>query len=78
MNVIVNKETPFVVPAERFCIGQTSSGYTLQYSADGVNYTSWDEPCDANKDVIVTNAVPGIYMKLSGNVDDKVTVTYGI
>ena len=78
MNVIVNKETPFVVPAERFCIGQTSSGYTLQYSADGVNYTSWDEPCDAHRDVIVTNAVPGIYMRLSGNMDDGVTIAYGI
>jgi hypothetical protein len=78
MNVIVNGEEPFRAPAPRFCIGQTSAGYTLQYGVDKDNMTDWSEATEADTDVIVNNAVPGMWMKLSGNTDEGVVIEYSL
>ena len=76
MKMIVNGEEPFRAPAPRFVIGQTSAGYTLEYGVDGENFTPWDEASEAVQDVVVNNAVPGMYIRLSGNTDTGVIVTY--
>ena len=55
-------------------IGPSSSGYTLQYSADGVNYTAWDEATAADENVVVANVPYGMYLKLSGNTADVVVI----
>lgn len=78
MNIIVNGQDPFVAPATGFCIGQTSGGYTLEYGVDGVNFTAVDEATEAGTDVVVANAVPGMWMRLSGNTDDGVVITYSV
>lgn len=72
----INKEQPFQVAASKFCIGATTEGYTLNYSADGHHYTPWDEGTLANRDQVVVGAADGMYFKLAGNVDDNVIVTY--
>lgn len=62
--------------APRFCIGQTEAGYTLYFSADGVNYTAWDTVTLANTDQVVVNAACGMYFKLVNNVSDNVVITW--
>ena len=76
MKMTVNGQDPFIAPAPRFAIGQTSAGFTLEYSVDGENFTEWDEATDASTDVVVSNAVPGMFMRLKGNADSGVEVMY--
>lgn len=76
MRIIVNGESPFQVGASKFCIGATTNGYTLYYSADGVHFTPWEEGTLAGKDQVVVGAANGMYFKLFGNTDDGVVVTY--
>lgn len=72
----VSGETPFQVATSRFCIGQTSEGYTLNYSTDGVNWTAWTDGTLAEVDQVVVDAPQGLYFKLAGNVDDNVPVVF--
>lgn len=74
--IIVKQETPFQVAASRFCVGASSSGYTLNFSADGVNWTPWTDGTLANTDQVVVNAAGGMYFKLDGNTDNSVPVTW--
>lgn len=74
--MIVNGEDSFKVPASRIVIGQTSGGYTLEYGVDGENFTPWDEATEADTNVVVANAVPGMWFRLAGNTDMGVVVRY--
>ena len=76
MEIIVNGEQPFRAPAAKFCIGQTSAGYTLNYSVDGEHYTAHSVATDANTDMMVANAIEGMFIKLVGNTDTGVKVIY--
>ena len=75
---IINGEATFKVTSVNglFAIGPSSSGYTLNYSADGENFTAWDEATAANENVVVANAPFGMVFKLSGNTDTEVTVIW--
>lgn len=73
---IVKQDEPFQVAASKFCIGATTNGYTLMYSADGQHFTPWEEGTLANHDQVVVGAANGMYFKLYGNTDNAVTVTY--
>ncbi len=75
-NIKVSGENPFRVNATSFCIGQTSGGYTLNYSADGKTFTEWEEATEADVDMVVANAAKGMIYKLVGNTDEKVVVTF--
>ena len=35
----INKEEVFVIPSDKFIISASSSGYTFNYSADGITWT---------------------------------------
>lgn len=72
----VSGENSFQVGASKFCIGATENGYTLNYSADGVHFTPWEEGTLANVDQVVVGAAAGMYFKLAGNTTDDVTITY--
>lgn len=72
----ISGQAAFQVPTSRFCIGQSSSGYTLNFSVDGVNWTAWTEGTLANTDQVVSNACPGMFFKLSGNTDTSVLITW--
>ena len=74
--ISVNGEEPLQVGASKFCIGATTGGYTLNYSADGKHFTPWEEGTLANKDQVVVGAAAGMYFKLDGNADSSVVVTY--
>ena len=74
--ILVSGEKPFQVGAPLFCIGQTEIGYTLNYSADGVNWTPWEEMTAADTDTVVTNAAAGMYFKLAGNTSENVVITW--
>lgn len=73
---IVNGEESFQVGASKFCIGATTNGYTLNFSADGKHFTPWEEGTLAGKDQVVVGAAAGMYFKLDGNTDEAVVVTY--
>jgi len=72
----VNGEQPFQVEVSRFCIGQTSAGYTLNFSTDGENWTPWTDGTLAETDQVVVNAAVGMYFKLAGNEDQNVPITW--
>jgi|GEM_PF-4477773 len=55
----VSGEKPFRVNANAFCIGQTTKGYTLNYSADGKNFTAWSEATGSGVDQVVNNMAKG-------------------
>jgi len=71
----ITGDTPFQVLAHSCAISPSEQGYTLQYSADGANYTAWDEATPANETLVVNGLAYGTYLRLSGNTD-TVTVTY--
>lgn len=68
-------EQVFQVEAPNFAISPSESGYTLNYSADGVNFTAWDEITDANKTQVVAGAACGMFYKLVDNVSE-VTICF--
>ena len=68
----VKDEAAFQVEAENFAISPSHTGYTLNYSADGVNFTPWSEGTLAEVTQVVACAAVGMYYKLVGNVGDVV------
>ena len=71
----VTGEEAFQVEAHSFAVSPSSEGYTLNYSADGVNFTPWGEATPADENLSVTNFARGMYFKLVGNASE-VTITY--
>lgn len=71
----VTGENPFQVIGKGFAIGPSKEGYTLNYSADGVNWTAYEEATEAEKTELVNSPVPGLYYKLVGNAS-TVTVRF--
>ena len=74
--ITVNGSEVFQIPRKNFCIGYTSAGYTLNYSADGVNWTAWEKATAQNVNQIVENAPLNMYYKLAGNSQDGIVITY--
>lgn len=66
----VSNEQVFGVPTTSFGVGYSLSGYTLEYSADGENFTPWHEPTPANEVLIVNGAPKGFSYRLKDNVGD--------
>lgn len=62
----ITGEVPFQVLATNFSISPSTEGYTLQISADGVNYTDLFA-VGANVTRMVTGVANGSYYRLSGN-----------
>jgi len=71
----VSGETPFQVCAHSFSVSPSASGYTLQYSANGYDYTAYTESTPANETLIVNGCAKGMFFRLSGN-SGEVTVIY--
>lgn len=72
----ISGEQHFQVGAPLFAIGPSTSGYTLYYSADGVNFTPWDEGTLADTTQVVANAAAGMFFYLYGNSDDNIVITW--
>lgn len=71
----VINEAQFQVNASNFAISPSASGYTLNYSADGVHFTAWDDVVPADTTQVVACGAVGMYYKLVGNTSE-VIVTY--
>lgn len=68
-------ETPVQILAHSFIVSQSESGYTLNYSGDGLSWTAYDQETPANEDLIVNGIAWGTYIKLAGNTSE-VTINY--
>lgn len=71
----ITGEAPFQVLAHSFAISPSTEGYTLNYSANGVQYTPWEEATPANENLVVNGVAKMMYFKLVGNASD-VDITY--
>lgn len=67
----VKNEEVFQIPSDkkRFTIGYSTSGYTLQYSADCIGFTSWTAATPANE-VAMVNGAQNVFWRLSGNTGE--------
>lgn len=65
----VNGDDAFQVLSHSFSVGKTSNSYTLQYSANGIDWSSYDEEIPADETLIVNNCAFEQYIRLSGNTD---------
>ena len=72
----INKANIFRIPADKFIIGPSTSGYTLNYSADGVSWTPWKEATSANQNQVVIGLPQNTYVKLAGNTTDNIIIRY--
>lgn len=72
MTVKITGATPFQVLAHSCVISPSEDGYTLNYSADGINYTAWDEATPANETLMVNGLAYGTYLMCSGNTSQLV------
>ena len=68
-------EAVFQIVAAAFAISPSESGYTLNYSVDGVNWTAYEEATEADKNELVNSPVAGMYYKLVGNTGE-VTIRF--
>lgn len=71
----IQGETPFQVNAHSFSVSPSSEGYTLNYSANGVDYTAYTDSTPSNENLIVNGIAKGMYFKLVGN-NSLVDVAY--
>ena len=71
----ITGEQPFQVLATSFAISPSAEGYTLNYSANGVEYTAWKEATPANEVLVVNGVAKLMYFKLVGNASD-VSINY--
>lgn len=72
---IISGEAPFQVLAHSFAVSPSASGYTLQYSANGEDYTDWSEATPANDTLVVNGVAKNMFFKLKGNTSE-VEITY--
>lgn len=72
MTIKLSGETPVQILAHSFIVSQSDSGYTLNYSGDGINWTAYDEATPANEDLIVNGCAWGTYIKLAGNTSEVI------
>lgn len=66
----ISGEAPFSVLSHSFGISQSESGYTLNYSGDGLAWTAYSEATPANEDLFVNGVPFGSYFKLVGNTSE--------
>ena len=66
----VKGEQPFQILAHSFAISPSSEGYTLNYSANGEEYTAWEGATPANEVLVVNGVAKLMYFKLVGNQSD--------
>ena len=72
---MIDGEAPFQVLAHSFGVSPSENGYTLEYSADGYDYTEWEEATPADENLFVINVPKCAYFRLKGN-SGEVTVCF--
>ena len=82
VRVTVVDENSFIVIADKFCISESPTGYTLYSSVDckgqgdaNAHWAAFDDAIPANKQFHVFSSVPGATYKCVGNTG-SLLVTY--
>lgn len=70
MQIQVNGEQKFKVVKDQFMVGPSASGYTLAYSANGVDFTEYSEETPAGENLIVNGFMQYGWAKLVGNTGE--------
>lgn len=74
MKIQTNKS--FNVPAEGFAVSAPSAPYTLQYSADGVTFSDYEETIPANEVLFVSGLPKNAIYKLKSNTTEDLYIQY--
>ena len=72
---VIKAEEQFQVLAHSFSVSPSNEGYTLNYSADGKDFTAYEEETPANEVLIVNGIAKNMWFKLVGNNSD-VTINF--
>lgn len=75
MTKIITGENQFQILAHSFSVSPSNEGYTLNYSADGVNFSAWPDATPANDTLVVNGIGKNMWFRLNGNASN-VTITY--
>ena len=71
----IQGEQPFQVDAHSFSVSPSNDNYYLEYSADGVNYTQYEEQVESGDTLIVNGVAYNQFIRLSGN-NSEVTIIW--
>ena len=77
MTIKISGETPVQINAHSCIISPSNEGYTLNYSATGLDgeWTAYSEATPANENLIINGMAWGTFIKLDGNASE-VTINY--
>lgn len=75
IKIKIQGEQPFQVLAHSFSCSPSAEGYTLNYSADGIDYTAYTASTPSNETLIVCGVAKNMFFKLVGN-NSEVNVCY--
>lgn len=71
INKQIEADASFQVLSHAFSVSPSSQEYTLQYSADGINWTDYEETIPADETLIVNDCAYGQFIKLNGYVPNN-------
>lgn len=74
MEFTIKGENTFKIPSNSFAISPSDQTYTLNYSADGINFTEWEDSTPSGENLVVTDAPLGLIFKLVGNNSELTAV----
>lgn len=76
MQILISGEEVFRCYGSSMAVAATYNDYTLNYSVDGENWTEYGEAIPAGENLIVTDLVSGVYLRLLGNTNDNLIVRF--
>lgn len=62
----IESNPSFQVLSHSFSVSPSSQEYTLQYSANGIDWTDYEEAIPADENLIVNDCAYGQFIKLDG------------
>lgn len=66
----IKGEDKFKINSTSFSISPSKEGYTLAYSANGEEFTNYEEATPAGENCLVVNCPFGVWYKCVGNKTD--------
>lgn len=76
MKILVNGEETFRSRGNNMAIAPTSNGYTLEFSVDNTIFSAYGDAIPAGENLLISDAVSGMYFRMAGNTDENVTVRF--
>lgn len=76
MQILITGEEVFRCYGSSMAVASTYNDYTLNYSVDGENWTQYAETIPAGENLIVTDLVSGVYLRLVGNTNTNLIVRF--